>query len=106
MIYTSFSFYDAKVGIFHPPFHMLHRGQALRAAQELGGDLSTQIGRHPNDFVLFEIGTFNDQTGAQETTAPVSLGPVASLLEQPRLPFRDAEAPPASTLVRSSVREG
>lgn len=83
MIITAYSFYDSKVGIFHPPFFMLHRGQAFRAAMELGSDPSTQIGRHPADFSLFEVGTFNDQTGALEMTPPVNLGVVNTFLSAP-----------------------
>lgn len=87
MIVTAYSFFDSKVGIFHPPFFMLHRGQAFRAALELASDMSTQIGRHPADFVLFELGQFNDQTGALETVAPINLGVVQSFLPvQPGTP--------------------
>lgn len=89
---AAFSFLDAKVGVFSPPFFFLHRGQALRAAQELANDQGTTIGRHPADFVLYELGIFDDQTGALETITPVSLGPCTQFLAPQRpLPFLDPE---------------
>lgn len=83
----AFAFYDTKASFFSAPFFMSHRGQALRAAMDLGSDLSTTIGKYPTDFVLYELGTFDDQTGVLTAINPVSLGPVQALL--PSTPPRE-----------------
>lgn len=58
-----YSVYDAKVKYFHPPMFMMNRGEALRSWEEIANDESSTICRHPNDFDLFELGEFDDQTG-------------------------------------------
>jgi hypothetical protein len=93
MVSFAFSFFDSKAGYFSPPFFYPHRGQAIRTAIDLGSDPNTQIGRYPSDFSLFEIGTFDDQTGLFAPVTPLSLGVVSALLpkEQAPLPlFRNA----------------
>lgn len=83
MLILAFSFFDTKAQIFSAPFFMAHRGQALRAAIDLGTDLQTTVGKYPADFVLYELGTFDDQTGTLTHSAPFSMGPVSSFLPQP-----------------------
>lgn len=102
----TFCFLDNKTGHFSPPFFMNHVGAAVRAAIDLGGDLSTQIGRHPADFVLCQLAEFDDQTGAFYSEGVLQIGSVLSLLprqSQPDLlgaaPHRNGSAePPTSDL--------
>lgn len=75
-----FSIFDAKAAYFNTPFYYAHRGQAIRAAMDLGSDLGTTVGRYPADFHLYEIGSFDDQTGAFTAIAPLSLGVIQSFL--------------------------
>lgn len=88
MILKAFSFLDTKTGAFSQPFFFVHTGQAVRACVDLGSDLGTQIGRHPSDFALVEVGEFDDQSGVLTACAPVQYGVVASFLpQQPALAF-------------------
>lgn len=80
MILKTFSLYDMKTGIFAAPFFMSHVGQAIRACQDLGGDLSTTVGRHPADYMLVELGTYDDNTGTFDN-AIIHHATVANLLE-------------------------
>jgi len=84
MIQKMFSFYDTKAGFFHTPFFFSHPGQAIRAAMDLGGDLSTTIGRHPSDYALYQLGEFDDQTGQATSSQPINLGLVTGFLPQPQ----------------------
>lgn len=79
---NAYAFLDAKTGCFTTPFFMLHHGQAVRAAMELGQDLNTTVGRHPADFHLHVIGTFDDQTGVLEASKLENLGSVVSMIPQ------------------------
>lgn len=83
MILKAYCFLDTKVGSYSMPMFFAHEGHALRAVVEVGSDLNTVVGRHPNDFHLYFIGEFNDQTGVLGCVGPVSLGPVSSFLKRP-----------------------
>lgn len=80
MILIGFSLLDIKTGIFNAPFFMSHAGQAIRACTDLGQDTNTTVGRHPADFQLCQLGTFDDQTGMFTMTPPMPLGTVAGFL--------------------------
>lgn len=79
MILKAFSLLDIKAGVFSQPFFMAHAGQALRAVMDLATDLNTTVGRHPADFQLVEIGTFDDVTGVLTSCPPLPYGTVAQL---------------------------
>lgn len=59
----AFSIYDMKTGVFGTPFFALHIAQAVRSVADVGQDLGTTIGRHPEDYTLYRVGRFDDQTG-------------------------------------------
>lgn len=84
MLLKIFSLLDTKVQTFAAPFTMAHVGYAIRACAELGQDLNTTVGRHPADFMLFELGEFNDQTGScMPHAVPINHGPVLAFLPKP-----------------------
>lgn len=81
----AFCLLDTKVQAFHAPFFMAHVGHAIRACSELAQDMSTTVGRHPADFMLFEVGTFDDQTGSLSASAtPINHGPVLAFIPNQR----------------------
>lgn len=85
-----FSLYDLKAQVFTTPFFMIHTGQAVRACIDLGTDQRTTVGRYPNDFTLYQIGVFDDQTGTITSLPPNPIAIVAQLLpQQPALPMFD-----------------
>lgn len=75
MILVIYSVYDSKVGAYLQPFFMRSRGEASRAFTEAVADSNSPFCKHPDDFVLFELGTFDDSTGLFDMfSAPCSLG--------------------------------
>lgn len=54
---------DQKAGIYHKPFFCINDQIALRAVSEVLADPTTEPARYPEDFVLFNVGTFDDSTG-------------------------------------------
>lgn len=66
MILKVFSLLDIKAGMYTQPFMFPSTGQAVRAVQDLAADLNTTVGRHPGDFALYQIATWNDATGRYE----------------------------------------
>lgn len=67
-----FSILDTKADIFHAPFFFSAVGLAVRAFKDLANDKHSSVSRHPDDFRLFEIGTFDDTTGRFENLAEVN----------------------------------
>lgn len=63
---NAYSIRDVKADVFHAPFFLPTDGAATRAFSDVANDLTTQIGRHPADFTLFHIGSFDDATGYLE----------------------------------------
>ena len=70
-----YSVYDSKAECFGTPFFMGSRGLAVRAFTDLVNDVKSSINRHPEDYTLFEIGSFDDNKAVFEPLfAPESLG--------------------------------
>lgn len=74
MIYKAFSVLDVRSEVYSKPFFMLAVGEAVRAFKDLANDAQTTVGRHPGDFKLVQVGTFDDVKGELLYTDPVSLG--------------------------------
>lgn len=63
MIQIIFSVYDVASGTFQRPFVALKKGEAIRSFVDICADKSHPLGQHPEDYTLFELGSFNDQSG-------------------------------------------
>lgn len=55
--------FDKKVGLFDPPFVVRHTNEALREWFIVRTDKQTKFGKNPEDFDLYQIGSFNEGTG-------------------------------------------
>lgn len=62
MISKVFAVYDAKVKTYSRPFQLQTAGQALRGWIDIANDKNTEIGKHPEDYTLFEIAEFDDES--------------------------------------------
>lgn len=80
MILTAFALLDNKAGFFNAPFYFPTNAQALRTVTDLLGDFSTTIARHPQDYDLYVLGTWDDQTGLF-TSDRVHVANCAALVE-------------------------
>ena len=63
MIYSVFSIYDSKAEAFLPPFILPKQAQALRIFSDCVNSADHQFGANPEDYTLFTLGDFNDETG-------------------------------------------
>lgn len=81
-----FAIYDTKAECYNPPFFMPKKEMALRAFNDLANDGNTNISRHPEDYILYELAEFDDITGEVKSRLPVSLGhAIAKTQSQPEL---------------------
>lgn len=60
MILKLFSVFDSKVEAYMQPFFMASRGAAIRAFIDTASDSNSMICKHPGDYTLFELGSFDD----------------------------------------------
>lgn len=81
----AFAAFDSKLGIFMSPFFMAHVGQAHRMWEEVCNDPNSAMCKHPKDFVLYELGSFNDEDGRMESHAvPVQLSSAFEVKRKPQ----------------------
>lgn len=81
MITKMFSVYDSKAKAFGVPFAMQTVGAAVRAFSDLANDNQTLVCRHPSDFILYEIGSFDDHSSELFWLSPgVHLGMAADFV--------------------------
>lgn len=64
-----YSIRDAKAEIYHVPFYNKTHGEAERNLKQLLNDEKSSISQYPEDFDLYYIGTYDDQTGVIKALA-------------------------------------
>lgn len=69
-----YTIYDSKAGYYNRPFVCRTKGEALRLFQQAANDIQTQVGQYPEDFILFEVGTWDDLKGEVQHETHISLG--------------------------------
>lgn len=66
-----FSVRDEKVEAFMTPFYGRARGEAMRSFLNAVADEGHQFAKNADDYVLYEIGEFDDQSGLMIPAEPV-----------------------------------
>jgi len=75
MVSKVYTVYDCKSEIYLTPFQRSTRGQCIRDFTDTVCDPKSQFNKHPEDYTLFEIGTYDDLSGVFEMyEAKVSIG--------------------------------
>lgn len=66
MKWRVYSVRDGKAEFYFTPFTQKTHGEAERSFGDLAKNPKTSIGQHPEDFDLYYLGEFDDQTGKME----------------------------------------
>lgn len=66
MITNLYSVYDAKADGYLPIFALTNDALAIRAIVDCMNDENHLFAKHPEDFILYRVGTFCDSTGTVE----------------------------------------
>ncbi len=74
MKHKLFVIHDSKAQAFLQPWFLQTEGMAMRAFADCVNDPENNFGRHPEDYNLFIIGEWDDQTGHATTYPPEALG--------------------------------
>jgi len=62
MIFRVFSIYDSAVQAWRTPLFARAKGEILRSFIEAVNKPDTEFAKHPSDYTLFELGSFDDAT--------------------------------------------
>ena len=67
MIQNAYSIKDAKANVFSAPFFSINDKTAQRSFEQAQNDPNTTINKNPEDFSLYRLAQFNDQSGELTT---------------------------------------
>ena len=73
MIKFLYVVYDSKSETYNTPFAEITDASAIRSFAGVCKNPDTILGQHPEDFTLFRIGHYNDQTSEITPQAPERL---------------------------------
>lgn len=88
-----FGVFDKKGGVYATPFFCIREGAAIRSFQDIANNPETTVYRHPEDYELFHLGDFDDESGEFSPVRPrfvvngvtVRSGPVVSQVVNPQI---------------------
>lgn len=63
MVLKAFSIRDQKVGVYNMPWFKTSHGEAERDFRTICNDEKSKINMYPEDFDLYHIGEYDDNTG-------------------------------------------
>ncbi len=72
--------FDSCSGVYDRPWCAQADGVAIRSFGDIAGDADHPIGKHPEFFSLFRVGTFDDNTGDLAPELPVCIGKAHELV--------------------------
>lgn len=103
MIMHAYAIYDRKALIYHMPYFAITNAVAVRTLSDAVSDPNSTFSRHPNDYVLYDVGEFDDSNGLFKPSSPIvhvidAAALVAAL--QGEIPFPDK-----ATTTRPSATE-
>lgn len=78
MIQKMFAIRDSKAQAFLQPFFSSANGSALRALGDAVADGKSPLALHPEDYMLYEVATFDDSTAEIIPVNPIKLLACAS----------------------------
>lgn len=81
MKHRLYAVYDSKGGSYTIPFFDHAEGRALRTFKDCCNDPEHQFGKHPEDYTLFDVGQYDDDTGEITQDKIHSLATGHTLLE-------------------------
>lgn len=73
MLLKAVSVYDSKAQVYFTPFFVNAVGAAIRSFGDEANKSDGPIGKHPGDYQLYEIGSYDDTTGTLKACVPMRL---------------------------------
>nr|UXQ87975.1 MAG: nonstructural protein [Microvirus sp.] len=82
MLLAMYSIYDEKSLTWTTPFFLNNNGTAIRQFTDAVNDSQTQFNKHPTDYSLYHLGTFNDNEASIASDKPAFLVKGIELLNE------------------------
>jgi len=79
-----FTIFDSKAGAYLTPFFLHADGMAIRVFTDCVNDKTHQFGKHPEDYILFNIGSWSDDKAKFKTSIPIALATGIELVKPDR----------------------
>jgi hypothetical protein len=73
MLHMVFAVYDSASAVYDRPWVARSEGEAVRSFGDIACDADHPIGKHPEHYKLYRLGTYDDNTGLLD---PGDKGPV------------------------------
>lgn len=73
MILNVYSVFDSAVSAYTQPFFLRSDGEAIRSFQGACNEPDSNFRKHPLDYTLFKLGTWDDAGGVLDCSPPVRL---------------------------------
>lgn len=89
MIQKVFAVRDSKAVAFMQPFFSGANGAAIRAFADAANDGKSPIAMHPEDYNLYELGDFDDNSGEFTSLTPIKMLACAADFVQVKPPAQD-----------------
>lgn len=88
MIRKVFAIFDSKGKVFSNPYFFNEEGEILREFIDLANDPQSKVNKHPEDYILFKIGSYDDTTGSLEAVIPpLNLGVASAYIRVSQAPL-------------------
>lgn len=78
-----YAIFDTATEAYMTPWFMVNRASALRAFNDLAKDPQSNVYKHPADYILYEVGTWDDNTGEMDEIKLSNLGHASTQKEFP-----------------------
>lgn len=82
MILKCYSVFDKAINSFGRPWYVLARGEAVRTFMDAVGDKESPFNKHPEDYMLFQVGEFDDQKGVFTQEEPEKVLTALEVLQE------------------------
>lgn len=94
--------YDNKAKAYLRPIYVNTKGEGIRVFSDLCNDPTHGFGKHPEDYTLFLIGTWDDNSAKVEMTTP---DPIGNGLEFVDVEYQEYLARKSETITATRLKE-
>lgn len=78
-----YAIYDAKAAAYMEPFFLPNEDMAVRTFGDVANDPDHPMGKHPEDYHLVQVGSWDGETGKiNPTPAPLTITTATALLRK------------------------
>nr|DAV45133.1 MAG TPA: DNA binding protein [Microviridae sp.] len=81
MLHQIIAIQDIKIGTFSKPVAVPSDGAGVRAFGDAVNDQNTEYAKHPEDYSIWNLGSFCDQSGEFTNKKPTMLASAVALLK-------------------------